>query len=362
MESGLVSVMMPAYNAERYIAEAVASLLGQSYPHWELVVINDGSTDDTVDVLAQYSDSRIKVYHQNNSGEAAARNAAIKYMRGEFVAFLDADDVYLPQHLEVLTAYLQDHPAYDGVYSDGFYINQHGDRSKSLASRRRGPFTGHIFEEVVYASDVFGPPLCVVLRFDVIARHHLQYDETIIIGPDWDFFMKYAAVAQFGYVDQPTCLYRVHQTNITTQISLKRRALEFAKCRVNAVKMNNFQACSVDTRLWVFYDLLVNLLRGDPVKQAEIVDWPEFRNLPPAQQAKLLRIMAGRALIDESQQTLITAWLQRSRKLNPYDFRSALLYWVFRISPAFSRMLLHFKIKREWDPTNTPPFADLGQG
>ncbi len=99
MEPGLVSVMMPAYNAERYIRPAMESLLAQTYSRWELIVVNDGSKDATAAIARSFDDPRIRVIDQPNGGEASARNTALRTMRGEFVAFLDADDAYLPEHL-----------------------------------------------------------------------------------------------------------------------------------------------------------------------------------------------------------------------------------------------------------------------
>jgi glycosyltransferase involved in cell wall biosynthesis len=361
MQPGLVSVMMPAYNAEQYIGQAIESLLAQSYPDWELIVVNDGSTDGTAEIVTQFADARLKVFHQANAGEAAARNSALKQMQGEFVAFLDADDLFLPHHLEVMVKYLQTHPNCGGVYSDGYYIDQAGTRLKPLSSRRRGPFVGRVFEEAVYASDLFGPPVCVVLRYNIIAQHGLSFDKNIVIGPDWDFFIHFADVAQFGYVDQHTCLYRVHQTNITARINLQRRALEIAKCREKAIKMKNFQTCSIETRSWVFYDLLINLLRGFADRQSDITRWPEFSDLPPGQQARLLRLMASRAVTNGEKQIYITEWLHRSRQLNPLDLRGAWLSLAYNLSPSICRLMLRFKNRHEIDPLTIPPFADLEQ-
>lgn len=362
MQPGLVSVMMPAYNAEQYIQQAIESLLAQSYSDWELIIVNDGSTDRTAEITSKFNDPRIRVIHQANSGEATARNTALKQMQGEFTAFLDADDIFLPHHLEVMVKHLQTHPYCDGVYSDGYYIDQDGTRLIPLSNRRRGPFEGRIFEEAVYASDVFGPPVCVVLRHNLIARHNLTFDKNIVIGPDWDFFVHYADVAQFGYVNQYTCLYRVHQTNITARINLQQRAFEIAKCRAKAIKMESFQTCSVITRSWVFYDLLVNLLRGFPDRQSEITKWPEFSNLPPDHQARLLRLMASRAIIHGSQRAYILEWFRRSRDLNPTDLRGAWLAFVYSLSPSFCKLLLRFKTRHERDQLNAPPFADLKKG
>jgi len=106
MQSELVSIMMPAFNAERYIRQAIESILAQRYPSWELVVVNDGSTDSTPKIIAGFSDPRIRIYHQENGGEASARNSALEHSNGKYLAFLDADDLYLPNHLDETIAYL----------------------------------------------------------------------------------------------------------------------------------------------------------------------------------------------------------------------------------------------------------------
>lgn len=362
MQPGLVSVMMPAYNAEAYIGQAIKSVLAQSYRRWELIVIDDGSTDRTSEIASRYGDPRIRVIRQENQGEAAARNTALKNMQGEFVAFLDADDLYLPDHLEFLIGYLELHDQTDGVYANGYYMDQDGNHLQMLSSRRRGPFEGYIFEEVVYGSDVFGPPACVALRTNLIARHGLKFDEGIVIGPDWDFFMKFAEVGRFGYLDRITCLYRLHTTNISIRTGLKRRALELAKCRVNAVKMNGFRKCSVRVRTAVFYDLLINLLIDFPERQSEIIRWREFTELPETEQARLLRLMAGMTAIHGQDRTHVRHWLDRARRLNPSDWRAMLLWLLDRIHPKLLSVALKLRDTYDVDPRTIHPFADMNLG
>ena len=142
MHPGLVSIMMPAYNAGAYITEAIESMVAQTYPHWELLVVNDGSTDATHDIAARFSDPRIRLIDKTNGGESSARNVALKHSRGEFLAFLDADDAYLPEHLALTVGFLSAHPNRDAVYTDGFHMDEEGRRLASLQSRRRGPFEG----------------------------------------------------------------------------------------------------------------------------------------------------------------------------------------------------------------------------
>lgn len=351
--------MMPAFNAEQYIQEAIESVLAQSYTHWELIIVDDGSTDKTAEIASQFANARIKVIRQANRGEAAARNTALNFGQGEFLAFLDSDDTFLPSHLEATVGFLQSNREYGGVYTDGYYCDQHGTRLQTLSSRRRGPFAGYLFEEVVRGSDVFGPPVCVVLRQDIIFDNDLRFDTSIVIGPDWDFFARYTAKARFGYLDQVTCLYRVHQSNITARVDLQRRALEMAKCRKNAVKMEHFQDCSVGARAAVFYDLLVNLLRKYPDQQAEVVRWPEFNDLPPKEQARLLRLMASKSLVYEGDHAYLAEWLRHAYDLDRTNPRGAFIYAVYRTSPALCKRILRARTARQVDPLTISPFADL---
>jgi glycosyltransferase involved in cell wall biosynthesis len=340
----LVSIMMPAYNSENFIDLAIESVLRQTYDNWELIIVNDGSTDNTPDIIGKYSDHRIRVFHQENGGESAARNTALAQMNGKWVAFLDADDQYLPNHLFMTMDYLSTHPEKDAVYTDGYHINQHGKKLKSLSSRRRGPFEGRIFEDVVRASDVFGPPLCVVLKRGIISDNNLEYDTRIVIGPDWDFFTKYSDLALFGYIDQQTCLYRVHETNISLQVDLEKRAEYLAICRENAIKMESFQKCSELTRKEVFYDLLVNLLSEFPDRQNEITNWDEFKALPKIDRARLFRLMASKAIIKKNKSAQILEWLDKSIALNSKDNRSKWLYNLFKVNPTMCKISLQIKI------------------
>ena len=330
-------MMMPAYNAERYVAGAIRSVLAQTYSRWELVVVDDGSEDRTAEVVRGFADSRIILVQQANRGEGAARNTALRHMSGEYVAFLDADDAYLPGHLELAVAYLRAHPATSAVYTDGYYCDEAGNRLQTLSSRRRGPFTGRLFEEVVRASDVFGPPGCVVLRRDVVLNNHLWFDEGLFCCTDWDFLTRYADVALFGNLPDCTYDYRVHLASITGRMGFHKRAFYIAKCRAKAVKMASFRACSLATRSAVFYDLLVQQLRGHPDLQAEIICWPEFRELPPQTQARIIRLMASKTLVFDGPRPHLGRWLGLSWRLNRADLRAALLAASYRLSPALCR-------------------------
>jgi len=360
MQTGLVSIMMPAYNAAAFIEQAIQSVLAQTYADWELLVVNDGSTDATAEIAAQFHDARIRLFTKENGGESSARNLALEHARGEFIAFLDADDAYEPRHLELTVGHLRAHPEREAVYTDGVHIDERGSRLASLQSRRRGPFDGRIFEEIVRASDVFGPPGCVVLRHELVRSHRLRYDTRIVIGPDWDFFIRYSDHATFGYVDERTYLYRVHQTNITAQIDHTRRAAFLALCCEKAIGMVSFGACPVGTRVAVFYELLVNLLRGRGDRRALMLDSGPFTALPAHEQARLLRLTAADAMVHgDTDDVTIGDWLDRASSLDRRDWRAATLAGLHRVSPALCRGLLRSMGPFRGSTAPEAPFADL---
>lgn len=103
MINTLVSIIMPAYNAENFISESIESVIGQTYANWELIIVDDGSTDNTRNVVHRYinRDTRIHYFFQENARQAKARNTGIKNSKGDIIAFLDADDLWLPQKLEL---------------------------------------------------------------------------------------------------------------------------------------------------------------------------------------------------------------------------------------------------------------------
>lgn len=360
MQPGLVSILTPAYNAERFIAEAIGSACAQTYRNWELLVVDDGSTDGTSAVVAHHTDPRVRLFHKPNGGEASARNFALDRIAGEFVAFLDADDVFLPNHLELTAAFLQDHPELDGVYTDGYYVNEKGDRLQPLASRRRGPFGEDVFDEVIRSCDVLSPPLCIVLRSRPIIDHGFRFDEEIGYGTDWDFYTRYAEVARFGYIPEITCHYRVHGSNMTTAMGEERRRTHWTRCREKAIKMARFPACPTDVRSWVFYDLLVNLLTGMPDRQLAVVADPRFHDLPALERVRILRLMASKAIAAGVDPGPIHGFFREAERLVGHDARTRLLWLLYRLSPGVCAWLLRVKLARQTRPVVDPVFGNLG--
>ena len=106
---GLVSIIMPSWNTERFIAETIQSVIDQTYTNWELLIVDDCSTDNTDEVVASFKDDRIKYFHnEKNSGAALTRNRAMREARGEWIAFLDSDDLWMPEKLEKQIAFMKE--------------------------------------------------------------------------------------------------------------------------------------------------------------------------------------------------------------------------------------------------------------
>jgi hypothetical protein len=181
---------------------------------------------------------------------------------------------------------------------------------------------------------------------EVIREHQLRFDSRIVIGPDWDFLTRYAEHGSFGYLNKPTCLYRIHDTNITLRTGSSKRRKSLALCREKVIKADGFKRCSLETRSYVFYDLLINLIYDNPDRQVEVVNWPQFRAMPESEQARLYRLMAAHALVYGIQSEKISDWIWQAVDLFPSDIRNRLAKSLYRLSPSLYRGVL--RLRRGW--------------
>ena len=211
MSPPLVSVVMPAYNMEKYLAEAVQSVLGQSWRELELVLVDDGSTDATPVMADQIaaSDPRVRVVHKPNGGLSSARNAGIAAARGEHLCFLDADDAFLPDKIARQVELLRLFPACDLVFSD-YYLGRPGLTPTFMSCRQPPPMP---MREVFVYMNWFGPPLSVLLRRRLQERVGL-FDEGLRASEDWDFWLRASRCGEFSYVPGPVGVYRQHENQM----------------------------------------------------------------------------------------------------------------------------------------------------
>ena len=199
--AGLVSVVIPIYNAERYLAASLASALAQTYPHVEILAVDDGSTDGSVERLRAHGD-RVVLLQQRNGGAAAARNRGVRHARGEWIAFLDADDCWAPTKLEQQLARCG-HLAWshtDSVFAGG--VND-GRRDSALTPKH----AGRVLPALVCGN--FIGTSSVLIRRQAFLEGG-GFDESLRSIQDWDLWLRVAARHAIGYLDEPLVEYRVH--------------------------------------------------------------------------------------------------------------------------------------------------------
>ena len=200
----LVSVVIATYNMGHYLVQAVQSVLSQSYPNVEVQIVDDGSTDDTANLVRQWrNDPRVRVHAQSNAGQARAKNTGVSLSRGRFVAFLDADDLWLPGKLARQMELFRGRPELGVVYSDYQCMDGEGrPLAKGVTPMRRGWVSGALLIEnfVCYSAGV--------VRRECLERSGC-FDETLGMGIDYDLWLRLSAHYQFDFVPEPTVRYRI---------------------------------------------------------------------------------------------------------------------------------------------------------
>lgn len=205
MNAPRVSIITPAYNAARYLPQAVASVVEQSFQDWELIIINDGSTDATRDFLDTLTDPRIRVIHQENGGVSRARNAGLECARGAFVTFMDADDALPRESLAVRVRYLDAHPEVTVV--DGRITIKDAALATTLRERvggNRGPYFSRLIR--LDSSVFFG--VAVMVRRAAIGT--TRFENGLSHCEDLLFLLEAANKRDwvYGAVDEAVYLYR----------------------------------------------------------------------------------------------------------------------------------------------------------
>lgn len=216
MTRPLVSIVMPAYNSAAYIAQALDSCLAQTYPHLEIIVVDDGSTDDTAAVVRQYGEA-VRLIQQANAGPGIARNRGIAAARGEFIKFLDADDRLYPQHLEqCMAVFEQSPPDIAVVYTRYQHVGADGRTPLPDMSDPR-LLNGDIFCELLHSNSNAVLTSATMVR--AAALHDVglfPQDATLRHSEDWDLFLRLAANYQYATVDEILLDYRWHDGGLTT--------------------------------------------------------------------------------------------------------------------------------------------------
>jgi glycosyltransferase involved in cell wall biosynthesis len=266
----VVSLIIPCYNQGRFLSKAIESVLLQTYKNFEIIVIDDGSEDNTKCVAAQYPE--VKYVFQNNQGLAAARNTGMSHSRGSLLVFLDSDDWLIPQALEINVSYILSHPEMAFVSGSYMLYYENENKAREVVREVKGDPYVHMLE-----GNYIGMIATVMFRKWVF--NSFQYDTSLKVCEDYDLFLKIARKYSAIQHDKVIAVYRIHDKNLSgnhirmletvLNVLEKQRNLVSGKREINALKNGysnwNFYYCAL-----MYEDLLHQLFNGKKINGSYI--------------------------------------------------------------------------------------------
>lgn len=224
-----VSVVVPVYNGEKYIADTIKSILAQTLKEFELIVVNNDSTDGSEDIVKGFRDKRIKLLQfKGGIGKTGAANYGMKKARGKFLQFFDADDIMCNFKLEYESKILDTKNKSGFVYSDAIIIDSNGQIQGPYFLPTRGkrnvlmPFPRIPFSYKRFKKIDFIPSGSILIRTKC-ARAAGGFDESMEIGEDWDLWLRLSERYPVEYLPIPTYLYRVHEKSLIGRAIVQNR-------------------------------------------------------------------------------------------------------------------------------------------
>lgn len=212
MNSKLVSIIIPAYNAEKYVGRAIKSALAQTYKDIEIIVVDDGSTDGTAQIVKSFQDARVRYIYQQNQNVGAARNHGIRESRGVYITFLDADDEYLPEKVAKEVEFLQKNPQCGAVYCDT--LQYFSEKPEVLYMRKGAHPEGDIFPDLLHFS-VINPNTFMAPK-EVLEKVGM-FDERPNFPEDWELWLRMARAGyQFGHIHEGLVKVEMRKDSKTT--------------------------------------------------------------------------------------------------------------------------------------------------
>jgi glycosyltransferase involved in cell wall biosynthesis len=208
----LTSIIIPCYNYARFLPDAFASVLAQTVVNWELIIVDDGSSDETLttaqQLIARHPDRRMRLFHQPNQGNAAARNTGAAQAVGEYIMYLDADDLVAPTYLERTTAVLRDQPAVGFVYTGMRLFG---------ADLHDWPSTTYDARLLPFENAVLSHALLRRVAWEQVGGYDSIH--TLYGLEDWDFWLRLAAAGWQGWhIDELLVFYRRHERSMSSQL------------------------------------------------------------------------------------------------------------------------------------------------
>lgn len=221
------SVIIPLYNAEKYIERTIKSVISQTYDDIEIIIVDDESPDRSVKVCEQFTDSRIKIIHQKNRGLAGARNTGIRHAKGDYIAFIDADDIWLPEKLARHIAHLESHPDVGVSFSRSAFIDE-ADKPlgiyqitelqditaldifcrSPIGNGSAAVFKKSVFEDIKFQDNIYG------------YVEDYYFDDTFTLSEDIECWVRIAIQTnwKFAGIAQPLTLYRINSNGLSANL------------------------------------------------------------------------------------------------------------------------------------------------
>lgn len=210
-----VSVIIPTYNSAHFIIEAVESVLNQTFTDFEILVIDDGSTDATKEVLIEKYGNLVRYFYKENGGVSKARNFGIENAQGKYVAFLDSDDAWIPEKLEKQVSALEKNAENKACYSSFFLCDENLIPVGVNESNRKSD----ALTDLLLIGNVVATPSTVIAEKELFQQVG-GFDHELSQCADWEMWIRLATKTEFIYIDKPLLKYRQHGANMSKNAAL----------------------------------------------------------------------------------------------------------------------------------------------
>jgi glycosyltransferase involved in cell wall biosynthesis len=263
-----ISVIIPAYNAERTLQETVESVQNQTFSDFEIIIINDGSTDQTLTISQNFVDPRVKIFSYQNAGVSVARNRGIANAMGEFIAFIDADDLWTPDKLERQLKALSNNSEAGVAYS---WTQTIDERGKPLPHNHPVFLEGSVYADLLVSNFIANGSNILVRREVISQVGEFDADANIRGSEDWDYYLRLAAETHFTVVPDWQILYRQSSTSVSSNFEMmEASALAVVKKAYQSAPLE-YQHLKNKSLAWVYgYSTQQALQRKDDWKNARI--------------------------------------------------------------------------------------------
>ncbi|MGD9346182.1 MAG: glycosyltransferase [Candidatus Aminicenantes bacterium] len=305
-----ISVVIPVYNNERTIHETVDSVLNQTFSDFELLVVDDGSQDTTIDILNAIQDPRLKIFARSHAGVSASRNYGIAHAHGDFIAFLDADDLWTPDKLEAQLKALEQNPQAAVAYSWTDFIDESGD---FLHPGLHTTADGDVYDKLLTLNFIESGSNFMVRReaLDDVGG----FDSSIDGFEDWDMGLRLAERHHFVVVQIPQILYRRSTTSSSSDIANHEAAGLNAIEKAFSRTPRSLKHLKKKSYAWVYEYLTHKALDGPPGRRKGFLAlkflWRAIRNDPTL----LMRVRLVSSLLFKIKVTILLPPRQAQRLL-----------------------------------------------